>query len=57
MPPVQQREEIGLAVTAGSDQFAVDDAGLRRQPEDGRGDPREAAPLFRPNWVELAPAL
>jgi hypothetical protein len=30
MPPVQQGEEIGLAVLAGGDQFTVDDAGLCR---------------------------
>jgi hypothetical protein len=30
MATVQQREEIGLAVDAGGDQLAIDDAGLRR---------------------------
>jgi hypothetical protein len=51
MPPVQQSEEIGLAVGAGGDQLAIDDAGLRRQPENGAailGNLRVRSPPFRP---------
>jgi hypothetical protein len=43
MSPVQQRKEIGLAVTARGDQLAVDDAGFCRESQDGRGYRREAA--------------
>jgi hypothetical protein len=43
VPTVQQREEVWLTVTTGSDKFAIDDAGLRRQPKNGCSDPREPA--------------
>ena len=51
VPPVQECEEVGLAMTAGGNQFTVNDAGLRGEPEDSGGDRREAArksPPFRP---------
>ena len=38
MPPVQQSKEVGLAVAAGGNQLAINDAGLCREAEDGRGD-------------------
>ena len=41
VPPVRQRKKIGLAVDAGEDQLAIDDAGVRQHPETGRSDPRE----------------
>jgi hypothetical protein len=39
---VQEREEVRLAVTTGGDQLTVDDAALRREPEDRGGDRRGA---------------
>jgi hypothetical protein len=43
MPPVQQDKEVGLAVPAGGNQLAVNDARFYRKPKNGRGDAREAA--------------
>ena len=43
MSPVEQRKKVGLAVTACSDQFTIDDARSCREPQDRRGDPWEAA--------------
>jgi hypothetical protein len=60
MSPVQQRRKVRLAVTAGGDQFTVDDAGFCREPEDRRGDGREArvkSPPFLPYSVEETSAL
>jgi hypothetical protein len=34
---------LGSPWTPGGDQLAIDDAGLRWQPENSRSDPREAA--------------
>jgi hypothetical protein len=43
MSPVKQRKEVGLAVTASGDQFTIDDAESRLEPEESCRDPREAA--------------
>jgi hypothetical protein len=43
MSAVEQGKEVGLAMLACGDQFAVDDVGLCREPQDGRSDAREAA--------------
>jgi hypothetical protein len=48
IPPVQQRKKVGLAVAAGGNQLAIDDAGLCREPEDRGGDRWEATRKVSP---------
>jgi hypothetical protein len=46
--PTNIGKEVGLAVTACGNQFTVDDAGLCRKPQDGRGDRWESARKIDP---------
>ena len=60
MPSVQKREEVRLTVTTGGNQLAVDDAGLSREPQDGRSDLRKPArkiAALRPKTAEETPTL